>query len=156
MAAIEVEIAREPPDSALAAELLSRYYGELDSRFPAGFLPERTVSLPSEELVVPQGAFLVAYLDGRAVGCGAVRKLDGNVAEIKRMWIDPDVRGRGIGRRLLASLEALGAELGCKVVRLDTSAHLPEAMGLYRSSGYREIPAYNDNLYAAHWFEKEL
>jgi GNAT superfamily N-acetyltransferase len=108
------------------------------------------------ELVPPRGAFLVARLDGRAVGCGAVRKLDENTAEVKRMWIEPDVRGRGVGRRLLAALEEVAIELDCRVLRLDTSAHLTEALALYRSSGYHEIPAYNDNLYAEHWFEKHL
>lgn len=156
MATGEIEIARESPESDLASVLLGRYYAELGSRFPGGFDPDRTAAAPVVELVPPRGAFLVARLDGRAVGCGAVRKLDENTAEVKRMWIEPDVRGRGVGRRLLAALEDAAIELDCRVLRLDTSARLTEALALYRSSGYHEIPAYNDNLYAADWFEKRL
>ena len=154
--AFEVVVVRELPGSALAADLLARYYAELDYRFPEGFSTERTVAVAPEELVAPRGAFLVAYLGERPVGCGALRKLDLGIAEIKRMWIDPEVRGRGVGRRLLESLEETALELGCQVVRLDTSAYLPEAIALYISSGFDEIAAYNDNAYAAHWFEKRL
>ncbi len=82
--------------------------------------------------------------------------MDDATAEIKRMWIDPGVRGRGRGRRLLNELETAARELACRAVRLDTSAHLTEAITLYRTSGYRDVPAYNDNPYAAHWLEKQL
>ncbi|MGA3353218.1 MAG: GNAT family N-acetyltransferase [Acidimicrobiales bacterium] len=156
MEASGVEIAREAPDGDLAAQLLDHYYAELASRFPEGFDPSLTVPAPAAELMAPRGAFLVAYLDGHPVGCGAVRRLEGTTAEIKRMWIDPVARGRGVGRRLLCSLEDAAAESGCNSVRLDTSALLKEAIGLYRSAGYKEIAAYNENLYAAHWFEKRL
>ena len=85
-----------------------------------------------------------------------MRRLDETTAEIKRMWIDPVARSRGLGRSLLAALEAKAIELGCRSIRLDTNAHLTEAAALYRSSGYLEVPSYNDNPYAAHWFEKSL
>jgi GNAT superfamily N-acetyltransferase len=117
---------------------------------------EQTVGVAEEEPVPPHGAFLVAHLGGNPVGCGAVRRLDEATAEIRRMWIDPAVRGGGIGRSLLAALEQAARDTGCSVVRLDTRADLPEALALYRSSGYRDIPAYNDNPYATHWLEKRL
>jgi GNAT superfamily N-acetyltransferase len=123
---------------------------------PDGFAVERSVAAPPEDLAPPHGAFLVARLDGEPVGCGAVRLLDAATAEIKRMWISPAARGRGVARRLLGDLEGVAGALGCTVVRLDTSAHLTEAIGLYRSSGYVDIPAYNDNLYAGLWLEKLL
>lgn len=151
-----VEIVREQPDSDVASALLRRYYEELDSRFPGGFDLERTVAVSSTELVPPHGAFLAARLEGRPVGCGVVRKLAETTAEIKRMWIDPAARGHGVGRRLLGSLEQAARELGCELVQLDTSAHLVEALRLYRSSGYHDVPAYNDNPYAAHWLAKRL
>lgn len=72
------------------------------------------------------------------------------------MWVDPAVRGQGGGRRMLAALEAEAAALGALEVCLDTSAHLTEAIALDRSAGYQEVPAYNDNVYAAHWFRKTL
>lgn len=154
MVTLGVEISREEPASNLANRLLRRYYDELASRFPDGFDLERTVAAPTAELSFPLGAFLVARLDGDPVGCGAVRKLDDSTAEIKRMWIDPAARGRGVGKRLLAALENTARDLGCRIVCLDTSAHLTEAIALYRSASYHEVPAYNDNPYAAHWFEK--
>jgi GNAT superfamily N-acetyltransferase len=156
MGLVEVEIAAEPPDSEAASELLERYYAELDARFPGGFDPDRAVAVAPAELFAPRGAFLVARIDGHPLGCGSVRKLDGATSEIKRMWIDPVARGRGLGRSLLAALEAKAIEFGCRSIRLDTNAHLTEAVGLYRSSGYLEVRAYNDNPYAAHWFEKSL
>jgi aspartate racemase len=151
-----LELLETPPESEVAAQLLARYYEELNARFPGDFDVDRTVAAPSAELRPPSGSFLIARLDGRAIGCGAVRKLDETTAEIKRMWIDPAVRGRGVGRRLLAALESAAARLGCRLVRLDTSSHLPEAFGLYRSTGYSEILPYNDNCYAHHWLEKSL
>jgi GNAT superfamily N-acetyltransferase len=151
-----IDIVHEEPTGDVAARLLQRYYQELDARLPGGFDLQRTVAVSEAELVAPHGAFLVVNLAGSPVGCGAVRKLDKTSAEIKRMWIDPAARGRGVGRCLLAALEEAARTLGCHTVRLDTSADLGEAMALYRSAGYRDIPPYNDNAYATSWFEKEL
>ncbi len=136
--------------------LLARYFDELDARFPHGFDPALAVAAPAADLSAPRGLFLVAHLDERAVGCGGVRVVGEGVAEIKRMWVDPQARGQGVGRRLLAALEEAAVELECRTVRLDTAAALTEALALYRAAGYREIPAYNDNAYAAHWLEREL
>ena len=151
-----LRITPEPADGALAGALLERYYAELDARFPGGFSLERTVAAPAGELTPPRGLFLVARLRGVAVGCGGVRALEADVAEIKRMWVDPAARGAGVGRGLLAALEVAAADLGAATVRLDTAASLSEALGLYRSAGYREIAPYNDNPYAAHWLERTL
>ena len=154
----DLRIAAEPPESAVARTLLDRYYDELAARFPGGpgeFEPGR-IAAPATEFAPPRGTFLVARLDGRAVGCGAVRVLDAEHAEIKRMWVDPTARRLGVGRSLLGALEHAAAGLGARAVRLDTAAYLTEAIPLYASAGYREIPAYNDNPYAAHWLEKPL
>ena len=154
----DLRIAPEPVDSAHARALLDRYYEELGARFPAG--PEAfelaNIAAPTTDFAPPGGMFLLAWLDGRAAGCGGVRTLDAKRAEIKRMWVDPAARGLGIGRGLLGALESAAAELGCRGVRLDTAAYLSEALALYVSAGYRAIPAYNDNPYAAHWLEKRL
>jgi GNAT superfamily N-acetyltransferase len=142
---VTVEITREDPESKLIGRLLQRYYEELDRRFDGGFTLERTVAAPSAEFSPPHGAFLVARIDGDPVGCGAVRR-----------WADPAARGQGVGQRLLTALEETAGAMGCHVVRLDTSAHLSEAIALYRRSGYHSIAAYNDNEYASYWFEKTL
>ena len=154
----DLSITPEPSDSTLAAALLDRYYGELAARFPDG--PDAfelaRIAVSTTEFAPPDGAFLIAWLDGRPVGCGAVRALDADTAEIKRMWVDPAVRGLGVGRSLLAALESAAAGLERRTVRLDTAAYLTEALPLYQSAGYAEIPAYNDNPYSAHWLEKPL
>ena len=152
----KLEVSAEPPGSDLATGLLSQYFEELRRRFSGGFDPSLALAARDDQLVHPDGAFLVARVEGRAVGCGAVRRLDALTAEIKHMWVDPAARGRGVGKTLLASLEDAARRLGCTTVRLDTSSHLPEAISLYRSSGYTEIGPYNENPYAHHWFEKHL
>lgn len=90
------------------------------------------------------------------MGCGALRAMEPGIGEIKRMWISPRARGLGIGRRLLAELERVAKQRKLRAVRLDTNESLTEALRLYRSAGYREIPRFNDNPYAHHWFEKTL
>ena len=72
------------------------------------------------------------------------------------MWVDPNSRGRGVGRRLLERLEALARESGVRTVRLETNRALGEAIGLYRRSGFAEVAPFNDEPYAHHWFEKAL
>jgi GNAT superfamily N-acetyltransferase len=145
-----------PVDGRDGRRCLEAYFSELKARFPSGFDPDASVSAEPDELIRPGGVFLLVMLEERAVGCGGVKSLGGGVGEIKRMWIDPQERGRGLGRALLTALEDAGRSLDHHLLRLDTSAHLPEAIGLYRKAGYREIADYNRNPYAAHWFEKEL
>src|SRR5205085_11019705 len=102
------------------------------------------------------GLLLVATLHGEPAGCGALKFHPGAPAEVKRMWVAEAVRGLGLGRRLLAALEAEAAARGVTTLRLETNRTLGEAIGLYRSAGYREVPAFNDEPYAHHWFEKTL
>jgi DNA-binding MarR family transcriptional regulator/GNAT superfamily N-acetyltransferase len=135
---------------------LARYFDELGARFEAGFDPARSISASTEELSPPRGYFLVARLQGEPVGCGALKLTAGGVAEIKRMWVAASTRGLGIGRRILAFLEELARHRRVRVLRLETNKTLSEAQALYRSSGYREVPAFNDEPYAHHWFEKVL
>ncbi len=90
------------------------------------------------------------------MGCGGLRLPAGEPAEIKRLWVSASVRGLGVGRRLLGELEQNAAAAGATSIRLDTNRTLTEAMRLYRAEGYQEIPRYNDNPYAHHWFAKPL
>lgn len=100
--------------------------------------------------------FVVRDDDGTPVGCGGVRLLDPQAAEVKRMWLDPSARGRGLGRELLAALEQAAVDLGASRGVLDTFDVLGPAMALYRSAGWQEVPAYNDNRQATRWFAKQL
>jgi GNAT superfamily N-acetyltransferase len=104
----------------------------------------------------PHGWFFLARLDGRPVGCGALRRLNAEEGEVKRMWTAPDARGLGVARRIIAAVEAAAREAGMAVLRLDTNRALNEAHALYRKLGFVEIARYNDNPYADHWFEKRL
>src|SRR5215469_13443214 len=135
---------------------LESYFSELAQRFDAGFEPARSISADDDELIPPAGLLLIATLHGEPVGCGALKFHDDAPTEIKRMWVTPEARGLGLGRRLLADLERRAAACGARVVRLETNRTLGEAIGLYRAAGYREVAAFNDEPYAHHWFEKTL
>nr|WP_179719147.1 GNAT family N-acetyltransferase [Saccharopolyspora hordei] len=146
----------EPIDTPDAQRALDAYVAELDRRFPNGFDTSRAAPPAKTDFVPPNGVFLVVRDEGRVLGCGALRTEPHGIGEIRRMWIAPELRGRGAGRALLRELEEHATELGCDRVRLDTASELREARALYESAGYREIPAYNDNEYARHWYEKAL
>jgi GNAT superfamily N-acetyltransferase len=111
---------------------------------------------PPPDLTPPDGVLFLATVDGEPAGLGGVRHLDTDVAEVKSMYVAPAYRGGGLGRRILARLDEIAAEHGCSAVRLDTSDYLTPAVGLYRSAGYREVPAYNENPKADLWFERSL
>ncbi len=98
----------------------------------------------------------MATLRGEPVGCGGLKFHGDEPTELKRMWVAESARGLGIGRRLLGELESRAAANGARVVRLETNRALTEATSLYRSAGYREVDAFNDEPYAHHWFEKQL
>jgi DNA-binding MarR family transcriptional regulator/GNAT superfamily N-acetyltransferase len=151
-----VEITVEHPGSAVAQTCLRTYFAEIDTRFEDGFDPGASLSAHIGELVEPAGLLLVARLAGEPVGCGAIKFSGREPAQIKRMWVAGHLRGLGLGRRLLHELESQAARRGVAVVRLETNRSLNEAINLYRSCGYREVPAFNDEPYAHHWFEKAL
>ncbi|MFF4052559.1 GNAT family N-acetyltransferase [Streptomyces chartreusis] len=137
-----------------ARACLDGYAADIDERFPEGF--------DKDDLVAPQevsgdaGAFFVAYEEDRPVGCGALRRLEPGVGEIRHVWVHPAARRLGLARRLLDALEQEAVAHHLSVVRLDTHAALTEAQAMYRACGYTAIPAYDDNVYASHWFEKRL
>jgi DNA-binding MarR family transcriptional regulator/GNAT superfamily N-acetyltransferase len=152
----QVRITVEQPASDAAQFCLRSYFTELDARFDAGFDPDASVPAPANELVEPSGLLLVARLKGAPVGCGALKFHGDEPAELKRMWVSADARGLGVGRRILLELEAHARTRGVTALRLETNRNLTEAIGLYRSAGYREVPAFNREPYAHHWFEKSL
>lgn len=151
-----LRISIESPHSADAQACLSAYYADLAARFEAGFDMQAAHNEPLESLAAPLGWFLVARLDGEAVGCAGLRRIGEQTGELKRMWISPAARGRGVARALLAHVEDLARSAGFTEIKLDTNKALIEAHTLYRSVGYREIAAYNDNAYAHLWFAKTL
>lgn len=119
-------------------------------------LEEEIAKGPPQDLVPPNGLLLLARGDGKPAGLGGVRYLDTEIAEVKSMYVAPAFRGTGLGRQILARLDQIALERGCRAVRLDTSDYLTPAVGLYRSAGYEEVPAYNENPKADLWFERAL
>ena len=93
---------------------------------------------------------------GSPVGCCALKGDGGNTGEIKRLWVAPPARGLGLARGLMAAAEARARALGMQRLRLDTNRALTAAIRLYRATGWQEVPAFNAEPYAHHWFEKQL
>ncbi len=152
----EIELCVVSPKSAAARRCLCAYFRELAARFEGGFDAGEGDPKLEREMTPPNGCFVLARIDGRAVGCGGLRRIGERTGEIKRMWTAPEARGRGVARRVLHELEALAREAGLNTLRLDTNRVLVEARAMYRREGYREIARYNRNPYAHHWFEKKL
>jgi DNA-binding MarR family transcriptional regulator/GNAT superfamily N-acetyltransferase len=151
-----VEIRAVDPAQRDAQLCLREYFAELGRRFDTGFDPALSIPIELDELRPPAGVFLVATLRAEPIGCGALKFHGDEPAYLKRMWVAESARGLGIGRRLLAELESCAAAAGARVVQLETNKALTEAISLYRSAGYREVDAFNDEPYAHLWFEKQL
>jgi GNAT superfamily N-acetyltransferase len=155
--ASEVRVEITDPRDIDARYCLRSYFEELGRRFDTGFDPAQSISASDEEMTLPNGLLLVANLRGRAVGCGALKlHMDTQIAEVKRMWVATDVRGLGLGRRLLERLSAEAASRGMMLLRLETNRSLPEAKHLYERAGFVEVEPYNNDPYAHLWFQKDL
>ena len=156
LAASAIQISVCDPRHPDARRAVQAYVTELSYRFEDGFDPARGISATDDEVSPPAGLFLLATLHAEPVGCGVLKFHPDTRAHLKRMWVAPEVRGLGLGRRLLAELEARAAAHGARTLQLETHRALSEAIGLYRTAGYREVPAFNDEPYAHHWFEKRI
>jgi DNA-binding MarR family transcriptional regulator/GNAT superfamily N-acetyltransferase len=156
LTAAMVQIEAVDPAHPHARYGVGEYFAELDRRFENGFDPSVSISADDDELRPPAGVVLVASLRSEPIGCGALKFHRGRPTELKRMWVAPTARGLGVGRRLLAELESEASRHGARTIRLETNRSLTEAIALYRSSGYEEVEAFNDEPYAHHWFEKRL
>lgn len=152
-----------PVTDAGSITLLTQYFSDRASTFPrsGGY---RTTFPSPDQFVPPRGQFLLVSEDAQSrtfVGCGGIRRIEdgenGAVRfEAKHLWLQPKVRGRGWGRLLLEELEARARDFGGTELVLDTNASLEAAGRLYRSSGYEDVPPYNDNPNATNWYRKVL
>jgi GNAT superfamily N-acetyltransferase len=134
---------------AMRTEIALIYDGlDLDAEFMPAAGPA--------QLSLPGGAFLVGYDGARPVCCGGVKRLDQDSCEIKRMYVVPELRGRGVARALLGALESRARELGYVLARLDTGPKQAGARALYESAGYLEVANFNGNPVASFWGEKRL
>lgn len=145
-----------PADVEPARSLLAEMTDELDELYAE--VPGNLDSIPAtpDQMSPPEGCFLVISIADEAIACGGVKRLDPATGEIKRMYVRPSHRGIGVGAALLVALEREASRLGYSRIRLDTGPEQPAAKRIYERAGYREIPDYNGNPYAAYWFEKNL
>ncbi|WP_316527672.1 GNAT family N-acetyltransferase [Kitasatospora brasiliensis] len=148
-----------------ALGLLREYYYEVANRYYRLHLgregtPEELESgladSPSDDLVAPDGLFLIGRHDGVAHSCAGLRRLDAATVELTRVFVRPGLRGTGGGTALLAAVDRAARSLGADRIVLDTRLDLVEARAMYVRRGYQEIPAYSSGPYAEVWYGKEL
>jgi len=151
-----IAIEERDPRCEEARYCLREYYAELARRFEKGFDVSLSRDPDARDMVRPRGAFLIAMSDGVPIGCVGLKGTDYGYAEVKRLWTAPCARGLGLARRLMDATESAARELSITVLRLDTNKALPEAIRLYRTSGWREIDRFNDDPYPDFFFEKTL
>ncbi|WP_298877920.1 bifunctional helix-turn-helix transcriptional regulator/GNAT family N-acetyltransferase [uncultured Bradyrhizobium sp.] len=144
------------PRSDGARYCLGEYYAELGRRFKQGFDVSLSRDPDAKEMRRPRGSFIVAMSDMLPIGCVGLKGTDHGYAEIKRLWVAPSARGLGLGKRLMDTAEDAARSLDIALLRLDTNSALPEAGQLYRTTGWREIPRFNDDPYPDLFFEKRL
>lgn len=149
-----IALAEMDPRSDEARYCLREYYAELGRRFEQGFDVSRSRDPDAKDMRRPRGSFIVAISDTLPVGCVGLKGTDHGYAEIKRLWVAPSARGLGLGKRLMDAAEDAARTLGIALLRLDTNSALPEAGQLYRTTGWREIPRFNDDPYPDLFFEK--
>jgi GNAT superfamily N-acetyltransferase len=150
-----LRFARCDPEEPPASELLAAMRAELIGAYDNASRLDNPPLLP-DELRPPDGAYYVGYEGPVTVAGGGLRRLGDGVAEIKRMYVRPEARSRGVAAALLRALEAAALALGYAATRLDTGPKQVTAQRLYRAAGYAEIAAYNENPFACFWGEKRL
>jgi GNAT superfamily N-acetyltransferase len=153
-----IELRDEAADSPASRALFDDYMALIRDRSGiADFAPAERIFATENAFAADDAAWLVAYLDGAAVGCGGLRTLAPGVGEIKRMFVSGPARGRGLGRHLLRALEARAAAAGHAQVRLLTTPMLSEACALYAADGYTEVGRRQEGDGPVEiWLEKSL
>jgi GNAT superfamily N-acetyltransferase len=139
---VGVLISAEPFDSRDAQRLIAA----LDAGLAELYSPDQRFgpNLKAQHLESGKGTFLVARDAGRAVACGAIRMIDATTAEVKRMYVEPDQRGKGVGRSVLDRLQAEAQKLGARRLVLETGTHSPDAIALYGRAGFRAIDCWGE------------
>jgi len=153
--AMSIEFRRGRSDEAPGHALMLELNELLNAQYPGRATKPGSVTTP-DEMVAPTGAFLVGYEGRRAIAIGGLRRLERSTCEIKRLYVVPDARSRGVGRALLAALEDAARDLGYARVRLDAGPAQTHSIAMFRKAGYVEIPKYNDNHIAVYFAEKRL
>ena len=139
---LSIDIRQESLTSSAAKRLIKELDHDLMDRYPLQLIH----GLRPEDIKDPDLYFIMAYIDGRAAGCGALRPLEPGIGEIKRMFVLPEYRGKGVARALLEALESRAVEMGHTSVRLETGTRQPEAIALYKSAGYAGIVKFGEYI----------
>lgn len=155
MPADQIAIAEADPRSGDARGALAACYAGLAQRFPGGFDVTLSRDPDAQDMIRPGGIFLIARSEHRPVACVGLKGRN-NWGEVKRLWVAPEARGKGLATRLMEQIERTARDLGMILLRLDTNSALPEAAAMYRRSGWAEIKRFNDDPYAHLFFEKRL
>src|SRR5262245_17795150 len=134
----KITVSAESPLSKEAAVLIKKLTEELHNRYSDNG-DDGVWGFKASDVTVPRSVFVVARLDGRPVACGALRPKTDDVAEVKRMYTEPEMRGRGVARRVLSALEKHARDFGYDSVVLETGIRQPEALRVYESMGYKRI-----------------
>jgi GNAT superfamily N-acetyltransferase len=148
---VETVPSHEPPATDLVEAMVdevSQHYGRID-------VPGAPTATPAD-LAPPGGAYVVVFDGDAAVAGGGLKRLDDERCEIKRMYVVPEARGRGLGRVVLEALEAEARRMGYRAARLDTGPEQPGAQRMYERAGYQPIGNFNANPFASFWGEKAL
>jgi putative acetyltransferase len=153
---VKISVAAEPFDASEAQRLIAALDAHLAGRYSADqrFGP----NLRPQHLAPGLGTFVIARAGGRAVGCGALRRLDEATAEVKRMYVEPELRGRGIAKAILDHLEAAARVMGTRRLVLETGIYQAEAIGLYRRMGFNPVRCWGEyeGVLTSVCFEKNL
>ena len=148
--------AQSAEDVAAARALFEEYAASLDVDLAFQGFDDELAALPAG-YVPPTGALLLAHLDGASVGCAAVRALEGDACELKRLYVRPTARGHGLGRALTEAALDAARGLGYRRVRLDTLPTMTSAFALYQELGFREIEPYRFNpVPGTRYLERDL
>jgi GNAT superfamily N-acetyltransferase len=151
-----IEVRRESPDSPAGVALFDEYMDLVRERAGRDMRDAEHIFATTDVFNGPGSAWLVIYDDGKPVACGGLRALAPDIGEIKRMFVSPAARRRGHARRLLAELEGIAREAGNTTIRLLTTELLPEALELYRTSGYTIVSSHIEDGHEDYWLEKPL
>lgn len=152
----DLELVVTTPTDPRALRCLEAYYSELAQRFKQGFDVTLSADPEASDMCPPRGTFLLALSDGLPMGCVGVKGTDKGYGEIKRLWVSPAARGMGLARQLMMRAEQEARALSIPTLRLDTNSALPEAIALYRATGWTEIDRFNDDPYPDFFFEKAV
>jgi GNAT superfamily N-acetyltransferase len=150
-----LEIRSVPADRPPATDLVEAMVADVSAMYGRIDVPGAPSATPAD-FSPPGGSYVAIFERGTPLAGGGVKRLDDDACEIKRMYVIPEARGRGLGRRLLEALEDEARRLGYRIARLDTGPQQPDAQRMYERAGYRPIGNFNNNPFASFWGEKAL